>query len=205
MRSALRTSWEACSIDAKKRIGVDLRFFFGGTLKKRLSSWDDLLYEIKLDATHMNSPLHGELHWRAVAAAGIEIASSVSERSDIALAFGMIHDSQRERDDWDPDHGVRAANWLICSVTLASLIGTEERELLASACLYHDRGMTTQNPLIGTLWDADRINLWRVGLCPDESYFSVLSGDAFIDMRDRYHEAWRKPPMWGDLISMVGK
>lgn len=165
-------------------------------------SWNILLREALAASTHHNSPIHGQLHWRAVAQAGISIAAD-GGCAKVALAFAMIHDCQRINDEWDPDHGERAAVWASKSRTLLHLVGKERRALVSEACLNHEKGYTTQNPVIGSCWDADRINLWRVGLMPLEDFFSVLSGLRFLEMRNFYQEGWRDPASWEDLIRKV--
>lgn len=156
-----------------------------------------------MDATHSSSPIHGDKHWRAVAAAGIEIAGNDFERRAVALAFGMIHDSQRLNDCWDPEHGLRAALWAMKSRSLAGLIGTESRDLVSRACLDHEKGGISTERSIGICWDADRINLWRVGICPDPSFFSVLRGSVFEIMSRKYFDAHHQPPEWDTLINMM--
>jgi uncharacterized protein len=52
-------------------------------------------------------------------------------------------------------------------------LAEHELELLDRACRYHDRGMITKEPTIGTCWDADRLDLWRLDCRPDRSYLST--------------------------------
>lgn len=180
-----------------------MKIFNLGRKARKQISWHSLLSEVQQGATHASSPLHGDKHWRAVAAAGIEIAGNNFEQRAVALAFGMIHDCQRLNDDWDPEHGLRAASWASRSQQLAGLIGKEGRNLVSQACLDHENGFTSNDETIGLCWDADRINLWRVGVCPDQRFFSVLSGSAFEQMSVKYIDAWHRPPDWGELIGMM--
>ncbi|TML82741.1 MAG: hypothetical protein E6G09_09645, partial [Actinobacteria bacterium] len=39
-----------------------------------------------------------------------------------------------------------------------------------------DRGLTTTNPTIGCCWDADRLDLGRVGIEPDPELMSTIAG-----------------------------
>lgn len=40
----------------------------------------------------------------------------------------------------------------------------------------HDKGETTTDPTIGCCWDADRLDLGRVGKKPDPAYMSTMLG-----------------------------
>ena len=177
--------------------------FASASAKKRISTWPDLISDVMSVATHRRSPIHGELHWRAVSQAGIEIAKLNGGRTEIAMAFGLIHDSQRLCDDWDPEHGLRAAKWASKSKRLLDLIGKDGRDIVAAAARDHEKGKVTQDRNIGTCWDADRINLWRVGLMPHADFFSVLKGDHFQKMRLSYKTGWRTPMTWAELIEGV--
>ena len=46
-------------------------------------------------------------------------------------------------------------------------VDAETLATLAHAMRHHDRGQVSDHPLVGTCWDADRLDLWRVGITPD--------------------------------------
>ena len=46
-------------------------------------------------------------------------------------------------------------------------LGVEELELLQFAIRHHSDGATHPDPTIATCWDADRLDLGRVGIRPD--------------------------------------
>ena len=57
--------------------------------------------------------LHGPLHWKNVFKNGFEIAKSNSEIDlELVYLFSIIHDSKRENESIDSEHGARAANSL---------------------------------------------------------------------------------------------
>ncbi len=41
------------------------------------------------------------------------------------------------------------------------------------ALIEHDNGGTREDPTVGVFWDADRPNLWRVGIMPDPRFLSA--------------------------------
>ena len=62
----------------------------------------------------------------------------------------------------------KASSELILDIT--------EKQLnqLAFACEYHNRnGVETRDVTIQTCWDSDRLDLFRVGIIPDESLLST--------------------------------
>src|SRR5829696_4721463 len=61
-------------------------------------------------STGKDSSLHGESHWKRVAAAGLELLPE-TPGADPALVFlfALFHDSMRLNDNHDPMHGPRGA------------------------------------------------------------------------------------------------
>ena len=156
-------------------------------------------------AWRRDSPWHGEIHWRCVAATGLALASE-DERVDrsFVFCFGLLHDTRRENEAVDPGHGPRAA-------ALATIL-REERLLtlddaafsdLLEALRLHSEGQISADPTIGTCWDADRLHLPRVSIVPDPAFLSTPGARA----ADRLSEAdaLRRagPPEWETLVELV--
>jgi hypothetical protein len=59
---------------------------------------------------------------------------------------------------------------------LAEPLNEAKRRELREALADHDRGLTTANPTIGCCWDADRLDLGRVGIEPDPELMSTDAG-----------------------------
>jgi uncharacterized protein len=49
-------------------------------------------------------------------------------------------------------------------------------DLLNEAIRLHTSGLTTNEPTIGTCWDADRLDIGRVGMTPIAEYMSTEAG-----------------------------
>jgi uncharacterized protein len=85
----------------------------------------------------------------------------------VVRLFAVFHDSKRVNEDRDPNHGRRGAAFA------AKLRGTlfqmpdEDFELLRIACADHTAGKTTADITVQTCWDADRLDLGRVGTRPE--------------------------------------
>ena len=52
-------------------------------------------------------------------------------------------------------------------------LGEAEMGLLGLACEEHTNGGVAPDPTVGVCWDADRLNLWRVGIRPDPWWLST--------------------------------
>jgi uncharacterized protein len=118
-------------------------------------------------STGKDSSLHGESHWQRVAAAGLALLPETPD-ADPALVFlfALFHDSMRLNDDHDPLHGSRGAALARDLRGEAFDLEDAEMDLLAFACEEHTNGGVDSHPSVGVCWDADRLNLWRVGIAP---------------------------------------
>jgi uncharacterized protein len=111
--------------------------------------------------------IHGEAHWQRVYDNGQLLAERTGAEARIVELFAYLHDSRRLDDGWDRDHGRRAAE-LVRSLN-GSLLALSEGELdsLAYACAYHSDGLVEASVTVQTCWDADRLDLGRIGVRPD--------------------------------------
>ena len=125
-------------------------------------------------STGKNSFIHGESHWQRVAAAGLTLLPE-TPGADPALVFlfALFHDSMRLNDNYDPLHGPRGAALARELRGEAFDLEDAEMSLLAFACEEHTNGGIGSDPTVGVCWDADRLNLWRVGIIPDPRFLST--------------------------------
>ena len=85
----------------------------------------------------------------------------------------MLHDVQRQDEHRDIQHGGRAADFA------ASLMGdwvhlnSTQMYQLTEACRYHSMGRLSKDVTIQTCWDADRLDLGRVGERPNPTYLGT--------------------------------
>lgn len=110
--------------------------------------------------------IHGINHWVRVRENGLKLAQLTGARADIVELFAFIHDSQRENDSYDPEHGLRAAQFARELFATEFYLDTPGLELLTAACEDHSNGKTTGDITVLTCWDADRLDLGRVGIKP---------------------------------------
>ena len=128
--------------------------------------------------------LHGPLHWQRVEAFGVSIAESNGADLTVVRLFALLHDSCRLDDGEGPDHGPRAAEMLHRIVLAIFALDRTRLELLKQAILLHTSGLTTEDPTIGTCWDADRLDIGRAGISPDARYMSTAAGRGSISIAD---------------------
>lgn len=107
--------------------------------------------------------------------AGLGLARQVDGcDGEIVLLFALLHDTQRFNESRDPEHGLRAALFAQKLCAEGALTLSDERlDVLVDACTRHDKGYVSDDPTTGACWDADRLNLWRVGIAPEARLLST--------------------------------
>lgn len=135
---------------------------------------DRLLEIARLHASRPDSPIHGVDHWRRVGRNGERLAAATAGADERVVAvFAAFHDSQRANDGRDPEHGVRAAA-LVRRLRLD--LNRAQQETLRAALVDHDRGLVSDDPTVGVCWDADRLDLVRLGLKINPALLSTEAG-----------------------------
>lgn len=124
------------------------------------------------------SSVHGLWHWEKVERNAVKLAKATPEADRIVCQlFALVHDSKRANEDDDPDHGERAAEFVEKLYKKDKIpITIVQKELLTYACRLHEKGQVSDNPTIGVCWDADRLDLTRVGITPDPKLLSTKAG-----------------------------
>lgn len=120
--------------------------------------------------------VHGPHHWRQVERNAIELAAETQADQTVVRLFAVFHDSCRQNESHDPQHGSRAIEWAATLRGVAFDLDDTQFVLLSEACIGHDRGLICPEPTIGTCWDADRLDLVRVGMRPSADYMSTAAG-----------------------------
>jgi len=91
----------------------------------------------------------------------------------VVFLFSVLHDSQRNTDAHDPLHGRKAAAFAAALNGGAFALDDKPLALLEEACAKHSDGLLSTDPTIAVCWDADRLNLWRVGRSPEPRFLST--------------------------------
>lgn len=125
--------------------------------------------------------VHGFAHWQRVRENGLRIAEATGARRNVVELFALFHDSQRRNESYDPGHGTRGASFAKSLVGVMVDITPEDLDLLITACRGHSDGLMTGDITVLTCWDADRLDLGRVGIRPSRRR---LCTDAARDLLD---------------------
>jgi uncharacterized protein len=104
---------------------------------------------------------HGPRHWRDVVRVAYLLNHMFEIDLELTFLFALFHDSQRENEYDDPDHGARAAALLEMFIARGDIPKSAEK--LLPILVEHDKGTVSNDPLTGVCWDSDRLTLWRVG------------------------------------------
>jgi uncharacterized protein len=109
---------------------------------------------------------HGVPHWARVLENGRRLSETTGARRDIVELFAVFHDSQRINEGIDDGHGRRGAELARGLRGVAYDLGDEAFTLLIQACDLHTEGYLDGDVTLRTCWDADRLDLARVGITP---------------------------------------
>lgn len=109
---------------------------------------------------------HGFCHWMRVLHNGRFLAEAENANIKVVELFCLLHDTQRQNEDFDPEHGLRAAQYANTIRGNWFDVSNAEMNLLVEALTYHSDGHTEADITIQACWDADRLDLGRVGTKP---------------------------------------
>ena len=127
-----------------------------------------LLREAECRFTLSASSVHGPAHWRAVLSNGVMLADELEADRAFVAVFALLHDCRRDNEWHDPRHGARAAK--VAKEINGRFFDFEPGRLerLTEALHWHDAGRVHKDIDISCCWAADRIELRRVGIEPEE-------------------------------------
>ncbi len=123
---------------------------------------------LKAECTLSWEGVHGFRHWQRVRNNGLRLANFTGASIEIVELFSVLHDLKRLNDDYDPDHGKRAAEFIRTIQGNRIFLAEDDLEMLCYACEFHTAGLTEADFTVQTCWDADRLDLGRVGIRPDK-------------------------------------
>jgi uncharacterized protein len=143
------------------------------------------------------SVLHGPAHWARVhrfAKVLLRREQVPAEAQTCVLLFAWLHDLAREDDEGTRTHAVDGATQLDRILpAIDEPLSVDQREILRGAIHYHSDGMLAHEAVqaglfervtwptdlvaltVACCWDADRLDLPRVGIAPDPALMSTSS------------------------------
>lgn len=129
----------------------------------------DILRQFRLS----RQSIHGPAHWARVRYNGLLLSRASEADWQVVELFAFIHDSQRYDDGYDPDHGPRAADYASRTCGRLFQLSDVQLDMLVQACMGHTHERLTTCVTVQTCWDADRLDLARVGIIPDPYYLGT--------------------------------
>ena len=133
---------------------------------------------IKVFKLNSERSIHGPEHWEQVDRNVIELAKNTPGCDiEIARLFAILHDCKRQDEEIDKEHGKRASEFARELYDKGLLeIDPEQFSTLKFAIKHHNDGLESSDPTIGVCWDADRLDLPRVGIVLSANMFSTQYG-----------------------------
>ena len=131
--------------------------------------------------------VHGVPHWARVLENARRLAPRTGARIEILELFAVLHDAKRSNEGEDRDHGRRAAEFAAALRGSLVRLPTDDFDLLYTACAAHTDGLTEGDRTVQTCWDADRLDLGRVGIQPHREFLCTTAAKdpAIITWADR--------------------
>jgi len=129
------------------------------------------------------SVFHGLDHWQRVERNALYLAEFNNADKKVLSYFAYLHDIMRENDGRDLGHGPRAAAFIM-KYRDSFPLSDDQFKQLKDACKGHTVGQRPDCITINTCWDADRLDLGRVGITPDSKYLFNAEAKRIADEND---------------------
>jgi uncharacterized protein len=114
--------------------------------------------------------IHGAAHWERVRENGLRLAPLTGADAEVVELFAYLHDSKRHDNGFDPEHGQRAAEFVQMLNGSLFTLSDADLERLVYACVHHSQDITEGDITVQTCWDADRLDIGRIGVKPRARY-----------------------------------
>mgnify|MGYP003655686860 CR=1 FL=1 len=120
---------------------------------------------------------HGIDHWLRVLDNGIKLqAAHLDANLEVIELFAILHDSRRLNEWTDDGHGRRGADFAATLRGEYFNLRDRDFDMLYYAIDRHSDGLIDGDITVRTCWDADRLDLGRVGIKPDAKYLCTDAG-----------------------------
>jgi uncharacterized protein len=143
-----------------------------------------ILYEILDGYSLPVRGAHGVVHWARVLENGRRLAAATGARIEVVTLFALFHDSRRVNEHSDFGHGYRGAKFARSLRGKLVHLDDDDFHLLFEACRLHTDGLTEGDITLQACWDADRLDLGRVGIMPEPNLLCTDAARDLIDWAD---------------------
>jgi uncharacterized protein len=144
---------------------------------------------------------HGVVHWARVLENGLRVAESNGADDEVVALFAVFHDSRRINEYSDDGHGLRGGEF--ARSLRGALVNLDDArfDLLFRACRLHTDGLASDDPTLQACWDADRLDLARVGTMPEPRRLCTDTAREMLGWANaravRHHEPVEVLASWG--------
>jgi uncharacterized protein len=142
---------------------------------------------------------HGVEHWARVLENGMRLASATGANAEVVTMFALFHDSRRVSEDRDDGHGLRGAEYARTMRGSLIHLGDHDFELLYEACRLHSDGHTDGDLTLQVCWDADRLDLGRVGVTPTSHRLCTPAARELLEWAHQRAVEWHVPAIVADV------
>ncbi len=160
----------------------------------------DLIAAIRVQYALPWRGIHGVAHWARVRETGLRLAARTGADHAVVELFAVLHDARRRNEGDDPGHGGRGAELAVAFRGTLIHLSDVEFALLRAACTDHTKGLIEADITIQTCWDADRLDLGRVGIVPDPARLCTAAAKEPA-MRDWAYEQSLRSDGHGELFA----
>ncbi len=136
--------------------------------------------------------LHGISHLRRVAILSGRLANAVGEVVEAAVVMGFLHDCARKNDGNDLEHAHDSA--VLARELTERFYPHLDVDRICDAIEGHAGGEVTTDPLSACLWDADRLELKRIGRTIDLDLLSTKVAKRLARRRQQELKVREKAP-----------
>jgi uncharacterized protein len=141
-------------------------------------NYQDLLDLIKQDFKIDFYGDHGIEHWQRVYLNTQLLSKYYGVQSKVFELFSILHDSKRENEYRDINHGKRASEFVKVLIEKKMIILNDvDQQRLIYACKNHTKSdkkdKLYKDLIIQICFDSDRMDIGRVGIIPNEKYLST--------------------------------
>lgn len=143
----------------------------------------EVLKRLKRDSLLFDSSIHGLYHWRTVERNGLYLSDFSGADKSVVSYFAYFHDCMRENDGIDKNHGSRAAKYAK-KLRVHLPLDDVQFKTLCIACSGHTHGRKVACQTVATCWDADRLDIGRVGAAPCSKYLFTEEAKRIADNSD---------------------
>ncbi|MBP3960406.1 hypothetical protein J8F10_34705 [Gemmata sp. G18] len=137
--------------------------------------------------------VHGVGHWARVLENGLRITEINGADREIVTLFALFHDARRINEERDTGHGLRGAE--LARSLRGELVHLDDDrfDLLFEACRLHTEGGTNGDRTLLACWDADRLDLGRVGITPDPHRLGTKAARKLLGWAHVRAIEWHEP------------